>query len=374
MKNLRNQNGFAIVVAVMILAILTLIGISSTMIANTELKISTNHAIHTMTFYAAESGAPTAIPWLCELDLENDTNKDWFMPLDENGNQEWYHLSNKTSYAFQVRHMLDADGNILYNGDPDGNYLWEVNTVGGLPLEIIESEGTHIRGGRAKIETAWMFEPFFIDPGAALRVWSSVNANGVSHAISGENHLDPTYDCPAVPDIMYDIIGGEMDVAGGDYGPDGLKIVKSTGVYPFSLIKDKLKAKADSIVTTISGNQWDSATADLIEASTIDDPVVIYVTAEAGDKITNPINGYGILVLEGTNFELAGNLNWNGLILTGGDLTMSGGGEKNIFGSIICAGEALAINGNVNTYYDCRVIQKLFDHYATYRMLYWRQV
>lgn len=51
-----NEDGYVIIAAIMILALLTLIGISATNISSTERQISTNSLLYERAFYTAESG------------------------------------------------------------------------------------------------------------------------------------------------------------------------------------------------------------------------------------------------------------------------------------------------------------------------------
>ncbi|MGD2187062.1 MAG: PilX N-terminal domain-containing pilus assembly protein [Desulfobacterales bacterium] len=53
---LKNENGSAILVALLVLVLLTIIGMSATSNSNTELKITTNSQLYKTAFYAAESG------------------------------------------------------------------------------------------------------------------------------------------------------------------------------------------------------------------------------------------------------------------------------------------------------------------------------
>ena len=133
-KILKNEEGSVIVIAIIILAVLTLIGVASMRTSNTELQISTNHGIALINFYSAESAGSHGKLWLLGLDLENDTDTASFGPLNESDEPEWFNLSNGSSYTWLVKHEVDADGNILYYGDPDNDYLWEVNTISGMPL------------------------------------------------------------------------------------------------------------------------------------------------------------------------------------------------------------------------------------------------
>jgi Tfp pilus assembly protein PilX len=55
-KPLNNENGSAIVLALIILAVLTVIGISASTTSTVELKIVRNEKIHNQNFYYAEAG------------------------------------------------------------------------------------------------------------------------------------------------------------------------------------------------------------------------------------------------------------------------------------------------------------------------------
>jgi hypothetical protein len=55
-EHLRNESGSTMAVVMMILALLTLVGISAISTTNTEQHIATSEQIHKMAFYAAEAG------------------------------------------------------------------------------------------------------------------------------------------------------------------------------------------------------------------------------------------------------------------------------------------------------------------------------
>ena len=56
---INNQQGSIIVIAVFILVLLTIIGISATNTSTTEVQISTNAMLYNLAFYTAESGIAT---------------------------------------------------------------------------------------------------------------------------------------------------------------------------------------------------------------------------------------------------------------------------------------------------------------------------
>jgi len=83
-----------------------------------------------------------------------------------------------------------------------------------------------------------------------------------------------------------------------------------------------------------------------------------------GELTLNNLTGHGILAVKG-NLQLAGNINWNGLILVTGIITSSGGGSnsKNIMGQIYSGISLLgdsAVTGSVTVGYDgCKVTQAI---------------
>ena len=80
---LQNEDGVAIIAVTMILVMLTIIGIATTRVSNTEVTISGNQSVYQRTFYQAEGATIEAIDLLesmpnpdtsTETWLENDLN------------------------------------------------------------------------------------------------------------------------------------------------------------------------------------------------------------------------------------------------------------------------------------------------------------
>lgn len=364
MKQLRNEEGYVIIIALMILSILTIIGTASVRTSITEQQISTNSLIYHMNFYAAESGIAVGPLW-AQYDA-NYPESEW-SNVDFVGN-DGGNLPNGTEYDFNVYPKTgvdpsDGDTKVLRYGDEDGDYLNEINYTVGPPLIEVISDGTHTgRGGNTKIKANYIFSPIFMMPDAALRVHSNVDGNGVSGSIIGE-HPDGS-SCGDVADIMYDVGGGVIEY-GGDLGDDPL-IAESGGMYPIPLLKPLILKRATMEI--IGSNNIDEAAIE--SATSADNPGVIYISGDA--KATNLI-GYGILFIDG-NVELAGNLGWTGIIIVNGDMIFSGGGVKTITGAVIGGGDAVALNGSVDIQYDCEVLSDLHDSFSGYRMTSWRQI
>ena len=361
---MKNEKGSVIVAALMILVVLTLLGIISIKMSIFNLNMAVNSVVMKKNFYAAESGITLTPLWLKENLVEADYMDTEFLGTFEKSS---YVVApgfmKNNDFSVKIKHVTKidpADGieKVVLWGDENGDYMNEKNFTTGMPFEISYSEGTHIRGGRSNIKATFKYNWIFAMPDAALRVNTNVNGNGVSGSIIGESQAGSS--CDNVPDIMYDVAGGTIDYS-GDMGDDPV-IEASGGMYPYPLMRDNILKSATQVMTPVSGKV---EATDIITSE--DDTGVIFVTGNA--KITN-LTGYGILVVDG-DFDCAGNLDWHGLIIVGGDIVLSGGGSKIIYGSVVAMGEAVAINGSVDIQYDCDVLADLQKDHSRYSMTSW---
>ena len=364
---MNNQKGSVIVVALIVLCIMTILGVTSIRTAIFNSNITVNFEIMKKTFYATEAGINLTPVWLKGNLVESD-----YMDIDYIGTFEKSDFSlpatfmNNNDFSVNIYHQtaidpVDGIEKVLLWGDENGDYLNEKNFTTGMPFEISYSEGTHIRGGRHNIKATFKYEYIFAMPDAALRVHENVNGNGVAGSIIGEDATGGS--CGDVADIMYDVAGGTIDYS-GDMGTSPV-IEESAGMYPYPIMRDNLMKNATQVLTPVSG-KVDPAQIVTSEA----DPGVVFITANT--KITN-LTGYGILVVDG-DYDAAGNLDWHGLIIVGGDLVLSGGGTKVIYGSVVTMGNAVAINGSVDIQYDCSVLSDLYDNFSHYRMTSWNNM
>jgi len=362
-----NQKGYVLISVMLILCLLTIIGIASTNISNTELAISVNESIYQMNIYGAEAGLEVAPDYL----KANLTRADWDNPDWEGGDSDT--LGNNVTYTYVINHWKDADGNIIRMGDVDGDYLWERNTTIGVPFEVVQSEGTHPRGGKTKLEHIWEPVPPYVMPEAALWVNNMVNGNGVSGAIVGEgpgdssllskDYYDSDYNCPAVPDIKYELMPPDIKFSGNTGETETYELAGAT--YPFPQVKEALTHNKYWEVASTLGNKL-PATIDL---GTLDDPVIIIIDTGSDVSLNQNIVGAGILYVEG-DLTISGNFSWEGLVLVNGNVTFNGGGAANstmVRGSVVASGDAAAINGSVDLIYDCEVMSNLHDSFLAYK-------
>jgi hypothetical protein len=360
-NSLKNENGFVIISAILVLSLLTIIGISSMKMSITEVQISTNSLIHHMNFYAADSGAPVASIDLLDHDFlsESDySDVDWIGTRTMN-------LGNGTQFTYEVNHQVDSDGNVLRYGDVNGDYLWEINTTHGRPLEIVTTHGTHIgRGGDAEVVVTLQFDPPFIPPEAALWVENpdTVNFKGNATVSGDSTDLDV---CSDVPDVLHHIDPINPMDEPAHFGDEFIH-ESSGGMYPFGPVKDNLTKRADYI--------GDTFPTEIAEDSTIDNPVVIIIEGDL--EINNEdlkVPAYGILYVDG-NLRINGNVEWTGLIISTGN-TSVGNGTADIIGSLITGESAeVDISGTITIQYDCSTLNDLYSKLSRYRMTSWRQI
>jgi hypothetical protein len=74
---LKEEKGVVIITALMILVLLTIIGVASTTVSNTETKIATNEAVYQQNFYQAEGATMEAVEEMESLADPKTADPDW---------------------------------------------------------------------------------------------------------------------------------------------------------------------------------------------------------------------------------------------------------------------------------------------------------
>jgi hypothetical protein len=367
--NGKDEKGSTILVVIMFLFLLTVFGISSIQTSIFESQIVRNNAIATQAFYFADSGISAASMHLKDMTI--DSNPEWrtfigdpdicetlgFDPKDSNHtllsrNQD------TVLYDISIKHQLDGDGNTLLWGDTNGDYLNEINTSIGVPIEIVRSRGKY-NGGIAIVEAVMRHSPLFFEPGAALYVGGSLQNNGVSGSAEGE--YNPT--CPAAHDIITTILA-DFDKQASDYtGDTGVfhDVIDSGTPYPFAVIMHFLRHHRKTQLIESGNNQVFGSESDIGG---------IYFSK--GDFKGNNIDGYGILAVDG-DFVTSGNITWKGLVFINGNSIYNGGGSKEVYGATLINGDAV-VNGTVDFKYDCQTVKDIFDLHSKYKITSWKQL
>jgi hypothetical protein len=352
---MNDQRGSMIVVVIMLLALLSIMGVSSIRTSNTELEIATNNLILKRCFYNAESGINSTLKLLPSA-LNNEDQID-NATLDWQGN-----ISNADTppfYDVSIKHKTQS-GKVLFYGDTNGDYLLEYNTSGiGYPVEIIESLGTDYRGGKVIVNVGARYEEAFPMPKAALWVGDDVYANGVSGSVLGEGPPGEEAECDDenVYDILHNSPLSVIDYS-GDTGSE-TKIDLDSSLYPYFLINNYFIRSP-----LLSESQYSN--------ETFGSPERPKVFRAKGDLEIRASDGYGILLVDG-NLEVKGDFLWQGLIIINGNFRFSGGGNKAVYGAVVAMGSAVRMDGGVDIYYDCTSLSKLRRNFSSYKKLWWYQ-
>ena len=128
---LNNEEGVVIIAAMMVLVLLTIIGIASTNISNTEIKIASHGLIHQQNFYEAEGATMLAMEEMEKLANPKVADPSWLWQLTD---------ADSVFTAFEPEMACDSN---LWKGY---NYDWEGSTVAPdaipyeLPTEVFEND------------------------------------------------------------------------------------------------------------------------------------------------------------------------------------------------------------------------------------------
>ena len=116
----RKEDGYIIIIAILILALLTIICVSALNMSTTEMKIATNELRYERTFYAAESG----LQHVTELLRFQYVNRNSAI-LSAGGTPSW-------SFALQGAQDSDGDG----AGDFNGSVTVIDRMLGNIELQV----------------------------------------------------------------------------------------------------------------------------------------------------------------------------------------------------------------------------------------------
>ncbi|MBW2706641.1 MAG: pilus assembly PilX N-terminal domain-containing protein [Deltaproteobacteria bacterium] len=105
-----NQQGSVIIMAVMILALLSIIGIAATNTSTTEMKITTNGLLHNMAFYTADSGIAAGRAALSNLKMADRGSWDVLLFNLDAADADKQTISWNGADCTSLNDIIDADG------------------------------------------------------------------------------------------------------------------------------------------------------------------------------------------------------------------------------------------------------------------------
>jgi len=386
-----NERGSVLVVALAILAVLTIIGVISVNIAQVELLCASAHVQHTKAFYNAEAGANVALADLKELVRPYKGN--WSsMPDPITFVNTDYSIANTLmQFSVSITPKRDSGGHIVLWGDTNNNGTAEENTTTGYPIMTISSTGVS-NGASAVVEVIARMDILFNNIPAPLYGESGINTGPSTtpnsiRALGGSNDSGVWLSATSCPDVdisgVHDVVSPvapPSDSSLPDTTADHVCEKKTCGAtmdpakspsFPINQTIANFKDKATWITNPLKSSDptyVDLSGAQLgFDANGDPEPGIFY--CDKNLELTGTTRIHGILMVEG-NLVLKGNAIIEGIVLVKGRSTIDGTGTFGVLGAFMGNGE-VTVNGGADFVYDCRAMQALASKYEKYHMLCW---
>ena len=370
LRSLGKQDGFILIAALTLMAVLVLVGATTYIVSSSNAKVGANFKTSQTALQVAMAGAEKGREALRAANAASTTTSNFGEELvarvGANGVLNGY--STTTDDAALATGTMTIDGRsyaynaYLTNDATDG----AASTTDSNGRAVITAVATGPNNAKAVVTTTVQIYTFSADSPAAVYSKDNVTLSGSSLSINGNDagncgggnksavyNLDPSTTTT----------NGNPPLTGGlDHGTTDIDLL--------------------SMVNTLKVGATTTLTADPPNNSTYGsstDYSIVYAdaTAQADGKLDlNNITGYGILLVKG-DLDMAGNINWNGIIIVTGTLSSSGGGKasKNITGQVYSGSTALGdttISGNIDIAYNsCDVKKSLSSQPLT--VVNWKQ-
>jgi Tfp pilus assembly protein PilX len=374
-----DQRGFVLVAGLMVVFVLTLLSLAAMMTTGTELKMAANDRSIKEAFYIAEAGAEEARSRLHAsastapiVDNQPD-NANWTVFIGTpqrsqqkgydttNSNQSRYdRLSSNLDYVVTISHKLDSSYRLLKWGDANNDGKPEENTVKGNNIYVITSEGYTSTGAvkAVRIESTRIPFPVGMDQAAALYTKEPTIILGTSTNVIGMG----------VPGIITKAtvqMNGNPGITGN---PVPIVEHSSLDIDVQAMINQARSYQNfsyDVQSANFTGMNWGSPTPGPTQQSPTScntDNIVYINTHNTYVKLSGQSSGCGLLLVEG-DLNIHGGFQWYGVILVTGSVNFTGGGGKNVTGTILVGGTDVgdAVGGDANIIYSSQAVQDVAD-------------
>ena len=132
-KTLNDQSGVALVIALLMMVVLTLIGLASVFTSSFEMRLSGNKRGSTDAFYSSESGIQVVMARIENFDLPSKYVDNRYNPFTDPINP------NPTNATVSIAHITDQHGSPRGAGFSATNFEFEhyiINSVGQDQIEL----------------------------------------------------------------------------------------------------------------------------------------------------------------------------------------------------------------------------------------------
>ena len=370
-RSMRDESGLILIAALTLLTALTLVGVTAFIMASTDVKVGGNFQTSQTALQVAMAGAEQARQTLRALNSASVTKTDFSEELASRVGANAA-LDGYTSSTDDV----SLASSTLMNGYTYTAYLTNDSSEGSSSTTdsngkvMITSVATGPNNTKAMVQTTVQFYSFSSNSPATIYSKDNVTVSGTSISISGADSSPACGGTALAPIYTMD---PATTTQNGNPALTGSPATPQNGNTDIDLqaYVDALKGGASVTLTSdASGGTYGSATGF----------VTVYADAAGTQadgelKLTNAV-GYGILLVKG-DLELAGNLNWQGLIIVTGKLKTTGGGSnaKNVLGQIYSGKSDVGdstISGSVTvSYHSCNVKDALSGQ--PLKLVNWKQ-
>lgn len=368
---LDNESGIALMIAVVIVFIGSMLAVSYTSVVIYETKHSLWQKNRAQSLFLAEAGIEKSLyylnntddpnnPWVDEEGQIQITSAEYTDALAEGHYEVLLHSSLSRPWLPSNSYLVESTG-ITSKGNSDDN--WQgvsclVRKLAGLPvpaaLAILddadpEDELSKFNSSQWTIDGRDMDNPF----GAGLP--------GIAVANTGDN-------IPAQLGARLDQVTGSDEF--GTY-LEGANAILENSSLPKNL--DAYANYFEKIAIDVSG--IGTIPASLLGTS--EEFQVLYANLSLGDiKIAGSDRGRGVLILDGIGeFEMAGNSEWNGVIICTADssISLKGGGStaSHIYGALLLANGIVEMNGTADIIYSSANISEVNSKLVLYQVYSW---
>ena len=372
-----DEKGAVLITGLLLILVLTILSMAAMMSTATELKIAANDRTSKRVFYVSEAGLEDARSRLqtgsssSPISDNQFSNPSWmaFVGTEEksaekgfqsgNGNHVRYdQLNPAISYVTAVTHKLDGSGNILKWGDSNDDGIPEENTTVGKNIFVITSEGYDSTGASKPLRIEAAQFPDITAP-AALYTKAHTTIQGTSTYVLGTDPCDnrPVPAIISMQDVGTNgnptIDGANSLVSGGPIEQNSSKNIDIQAM--IDRFKKSITNSYNVNSATLPGMTWGTPVEGITQQdpmSCTDRNIVYFNTNQTYVKLSAFTNGCGILMVEG-DLAVQGGFHWYGVVLVTGSITFTGGGGKNVTGSMLAGGTVSAdlVGGDANIIY-----------------------
>ena len=367
---LGKDDGFILIAALTLMATLVLVGATTYIVSSSNAKVGANYKTSQIALQVAMGGGEKARETLRAANASSTTKSNFSEELAARAGANGV----LNAYPTIVDDSALATGSMDVGGKTYTYNAYVTNdsaegatsTTDSNGRAVITSVATGPNNAKASVTTTVQLYTFSNSSPAVVYSKDNVTLSGSSLSINGNDagncggsNLSAVY----TVDPATTTPNGNPTTTGG--------IAHGTTNIDLQAYVDQFKTSANYTLTDdVSGATYGSATSN----------VVVYADAAATqadhELRLNNVTGYGILIVKG-DLQMAGNLNWQGIIIVTGILKSSGGGSnsKNIQGLVYSGSSALgdtAISGNIDVAYNsCMVKNALAGNPLT--VVNWKQ-